>query len=154
MQQIDPSLQWSDIEWLRSITGLPIIVKGIQRGDDGARAAAMGVDGLVVSNHGGRQLDTGRSSISALGEVADAVAGRSMVLMDGGIRRGTDIIKALALGASAVLLGRPVIWGLAIGGEDGVARVLDLLSAEFDTALALCGCTDPGGVTRDLIAPH
>jgi 4-hydroxymandelate oxidase len=141
---IDPALQWRDIEWLRSITSLPIVVKGIQRGDDAARAVAMGVDGMVVSNHGGRQLDTARASIDILPEVADAVAGRADILVDGGIRRGTDVVKAVALGANAVLLGRPILWGLAIAGEAGVRRALELMRDEFDLAMALCGCPDIG----------
>jgi 4-hydroxymandelate oxidase len=151
-QQIDDALQWSDIDWLRSITRLPIVVKGIQRGDDAARAAEIGVNAMVVSNHGARQLDPARSTITTLPEVADAVDGRSEILIDGGVRRGTDIIKAIAWGASAVLLGRPVLWGLATGGEEGVAEVLNLIRNEFDTALALCGCTDVASITPDLVA--
>jgi 4-hydroxymandelate oxidase len=151
MQQIDPALQWRDIEWLRALTRLPIVVKGIQRGDDGARAAKMGVDAIVVSNHGARQLDTARSTISALPEVVDAVGGAVPIFVDGGVRRGTDIVKALAMGASAVLLGRPVLWGLALGGEEGVSRVLDLIRNELDMAMALCGCRDTASITADLI---
>jgi 4-hydroxymandelate oxidase len=152
MQMIDPALQWRDIEWLRSMTKLPIVVKGIQRADDAARAAEMGVSAMVVSNHGGRQLDTARATIDVLPEVAEAVDGRAEILIDGGVRRGTDVVKALALGARAVLLGRPVIWGLGLGGERGVRRVLELLRDELDLAMALCGCPDTGAVTRDLIA--
>ena len=112
-----------------------------------------GAAGIVVSNHGGRQLDTAIASVRALPEVVDAVAGRAEVLLDGGIRRGTDVIKALALGARAVLVGRPVVWGLAAAGEAGARRVLDLLKAEVDLAMALCGCPDVASITRDLVQP-
>ena len=149
---IDASLTWSDIEWLRTRTRLPIILKGIVRGDDAARAVDYGVAGIVVSNHGGRQLDTAIPTIQALPEVVEAVAGRAEVLIDGGVRRGTDAIKALALGARAVLVGRPVVWGLAAGGEAGVRRVLDLLRAEIDLAMALCGCPTIADISRDLVA--
>jgi 4-hydroxymandelate oxidase len=147
----DPDLSWRDVEWLGSITQLPVLVKGVLRGDDAARAIDSGAAGVVVSNHGGRQLDTSIPTIRALPEVVDAVAGRGEVVIDGGIRRGTDIIKALALGAKAVQVGRPVLWGLAAGGESGVTRVLSILREEFDNALALCGCPSVGHVTRDLV---
>jgi 4-hydroxymandelate oxidase len=149
---IDPALTWNDIDWLRSITRLPVVIKGIVRGDDAARAVEHGAAGIIVSNHGGRQLDTAIASIRALPEVADAVAGRAEVLLDGGVRRGTDVIKAIALGARAVLVGRPVVWGLAAGGENGARRVLDLLRAEVDLAMALCGCPTVGDISRDLVA--
>jgi 4-hydroxymandelate oxidase len=147
----DAGISWRDVEWLRSVTKLPVLVKGIVRGDDAKLALEHGAAGVIVSNHGGRQLDTAVSSARALPEVADAMAGRGALLVDGGIRRGTDIVKALALGASAVLLGRPVLWGLALGGADGVGRVLELLRAEFDLALALAGCCAPGDLTRDFV---
>ncbi len=147
----DSSISWRDVEWLRSITKLPILVKGIVRGDDAALALAHGAAGVIVSNHGGRQLDTAVATARALPEVADAMGGRGALLVDGGIRRGTDIIKALALGANAVLLGRPVLWGLAVGGAEGVQRVLDLLRDEFDLALALAGCRSPKELTRDFV---
>ena len=147
----DSSISWRDVEWLRSITRLPVLVKGIVRGDDARLALDHGATGVIVSNHGGRQLDTAVSSARALPEVADAMDGRGALLVDGGIRRGTDLVKALALGADAVLLGRPVLWGLALGGADGVTRVLELLRAEFDLALALTGCRSPGELTRDFV---
>ena len=148
---IDAGLTWPDVEWLRSITRLPVLIKGIVRGDDAAKAVDHGASGIIVSNHGGRQLDTAIASVRALPEVVDAVAGRADVLLDGGVRRGTDVIKAIALGARAVLIGRPVVWGLASGGEAGARRVLDLLRAEVDLALALCGCPTIGDISRDLV---
>ena len=148
----DPDLTWRDVEWLRSITKLPLLVKGIVRGDDADRAISHGAAGVVVSNHGGRQLDTVVPTIRALPEVVDAVAGRGVVIVDGGIRRGIDVVKALALGANAVQIGRPVIWGLAVGGEAGVTRVLNLLREELDNAMALCGCPTVAHITRNLIA--
>jgi 4-hydroxymandelate oxidase len=148
---IDAGLTWRDVEWLRSITRLPVLIKGIVRGDDAAKAIDHGASGIIVSNHGGRQLDTAIASVRALPEVVDAVAGRAEVLLDGGVRRGTDVIKAIALGARAVLIGRPVVWGLASGGEAGARRVLDLLRAEVDLAMALCGCPTIGDISRDLV---
>lgn len=148
----DADLSWRDIEWLRSITRLPVLVKGILRGDDAGRAISHGAAGVVVSNHGGRQLDTVVPTIRALPEVVDAMAGRGAVIVDGGIRRGTDVLKALALGANAVQVGRPVLWGLAVDGEAGVAKVLKLLQDELDNAMALCGCPTIDHVGRDLIA--
>ena len=149
---IDAGLTWRDVEWLRSLTKLPLLIKGIVRGDDAARAVEHGASGIIVSNHGGRQLDTAIATVRALPEVADAVAGRAEVLLDGGVRRGTDVIKAIALGARAVLVGRPVVWGLAANGEGGARRVLELLRAEVDLAMALCGCPTVGDITRDLVA--
>jgi len=148
----DGNLTWNDVEWLRSQTRLPVLVKGIGRGDDAKRAIDCGAAGIIVSNHGGRQLDTARPTIHALPEVVEAVAGRVEILMDGGIRRGTDILKALALGARAVQVGRPVLWGLAADGEAGARHVLELLHTEFDLALAMCGCHNVAEVTQDLIA--
>jgi len=151
-QHWDASISWADLAWLRSITKLPVLVKGIVRGDDAQLAVEHGAAGVIVSNHGGRQLDTAQPTARALPEVAAALDGRAALLVDGGIRRGTDLIKALALGANAVLLGRPVLWGLAVDGERGVSRVLELLRAEFDLALALSGCRTPAELSRDLIA--
>ena len=150
---LDPSLDWRAIGWLRSITKLPVLVKGIVRADDAARAIAEGAAGVVVSNHGGRQLDASPATIDVLPRIADAVAGRGELLLDGGIRRGTDVVKALALGARAVLVGRPVLWGLAAGGREGVAAALGVLRRELDLAMALCGCPDIAAITRDLVAP-
>jgi isopentenyl diphosphate isomerase/L-lactate dehydrogenase-like FMN-dependent dehydrogenase len=145
---VDPSVTWRDLEWLRSISRLPLLVKGILTEEDAQLACEHGVDGIVVSNHGGRQLDAVPASLEALPEVVAAVAGRCVVLMDGGIRRGTDVVTALALGAQAVLVGRPILWGLAVDGEHGVRRVLELLRAEIDLALRLLGCPAPDAVTR------
>lgn len=150
-KQIDPSLTWASVEWLRSLTRLPLVIKGILRGDDAARAIAQGASGLVVSNHGGRQLDGAIATIDALPEIVDHVSGRAPVLLDGGIRRGTDVLKALALGASAVLIGRAYLWGLATDGEAGVRHVLDVLRAELALAMALAGCQDATAVPRDLV---
>ncbi len=146
----DPSLSWKDLDWLCSLSKMPVIVKGLVRGDDAVKAIEHGASGVVVSNHGGRQLDTCIAPIRALPEVVEAVQDRIPVLVDGGIRRGADVVKALALGAHAVMLGRPVLWGLAVGGQAGVERVLGLLMAEFDLAMALCGSQSVGDLTRDL----
>jgi 4-hydroxymandelate oxidase len=130
---------YDDVAWLQSITKLPVVLKGIMTGEDAARAASAGVAGIIVSNHGARNLDTVPASIDALPEVVNAVAGRIPVLLDGGVRRGTDILKALALGAAAVLIGRPYLYGLAAGGADGVAAVVRMLRSELESALALTG---------------
>jgi 4-hydroxymandelate oxidase len=151
LHQVDPSLSWRDIEWLRSVTRLPLLLKGILRGDDALCAVEHGAAGIVVSNHGGRQLDTAIPSIAALPEVVDAVAGRADVLLDSGVRRGTDVLKALALGARGVMVGRPILWGLAAGGEAGVTQVLDTLCRELDLAMALCGCANVSAITPDLV---
>jgi 4-hydroxymandelate oxidase len=151
---LDPALSWRDLAWLRSLTSLPVLVKGIVRPDDAVRAAELGAAAVVVSNHGGRQLDASPPTLEVLPEIADALAARSLpveVYLDGGVRRGTDVVKALALGARAVLVGRPVLWGLGAAGEDGVARVLSLLAAEVDLALALCGCPRVADVDRGLV---
>jgi isopentenyl diphosphate isomerase/L-lactate dehydrogenase-like FMN-dependent dehydrogenase len=123
--QFDPSLTWADIGWLRSRTDLPVLVKGVLRADDANRAVEAGVAGVIVSNHGGRALDTVPATVDVLPSVVAAVDGRVPVLVDGGIRRGTDIAKALALGATAVLVGRPAVWGLAVGGAGGVRGVVE-----------------------------
>jgi (S)-2-hydroxy-acid oxidase len=145
---IDNSLTWRDLEWLRSATSLPILVKGILTGEDAELACEAGVDGVVVSNHGGRQLDGVAAALDALPEVVDMVGDRAVILLDGGVRRGTDVVKALALGARAVLVGRAALWGLAVGGAEGVERVLGLLREEIQLALALCGCASPAEVVR------
>ena len=150
----EDDLRWSDVTWLKSITHMPILVKGILRGDDARLALDHGADGIIVSNHGGRQLDSAMATIDALPDVVQAVNGVVDVLVDGGIRRGSDVIKALARGAKAVLLGRPLLWGLALDGETGVGHVLDLITEELDLALALCGCPSLADVTPDLLADH
>jgi len=151
-QEMDAALTPADIEWLRGLVDLPVLVKGVLRGDDARLAVDAGAAGVIVSNHGGRQLDGAVSGADALPEVAAAVAGRAEVYVDGGVRRGTDVVKALALGARAVLVGRPLLWGLACGGEQGAADVLEGLRAGLARALALCGTPSPDDVTRDLLA--
>jgi 4-hydroxymandelate oxidase len=150
---LDPGLTWADIEWLRSIARIPVVVKGIVRPDDAARAVDCGAAGIVVSNHGGRQLDTAPATIDALPRVVEAVSGRAPVLLDGGIRRGTDIVKAIARGAAGVLIGRPVLWGLGAAGQVGVVAVLELLRRELDLAMALCGCPSLADIDRTLLDP-
>lgn len=150
-QQLDAGLTWKDVEWLRSLTTLPVVVKGILRGDDALKAIEHGASGVIVSNHGGRQLDGAIATIDALSEVVDAVGDKAEVLIDGGIRRGTDVLKALALGAKAVLVGRPVLWGLAVDGMSGVRHVLELLRDELDVAMALSGCAKIEDIDRSLV---
>jgi 4-hydroxymandelate oxidase len=146
----DPSLTWDVIGWLRSITSLPILVKGILTPEDASLALQAGASGIIVSNHGGRQLDGVEPSVAVLPRVMDAVRGEVEVLMDGGVRRGTDVLKALALGARAVLIGRPYLWGLAADGEAGVRRVLELLRAELELAMALSGRPTIASIDRSL----
>jgi len=143
---VDTSLTWRDLEWLRAECAVPLVVKGVLTGEDAALACEHGADGIIVSNHGGRQLDGVPATLDALPEVAEVVAGRAEVYLDGGIRRGTDVAKALALGARAVLVGRPALWGLAAGGETGARRVLELLRDEIRLALVLLGCATPDDV--------
>ncbi len=149
--QINPALTWADLEWLQSLSPLPLIVKGILRGDDALKAVEHGAKAVIVSNHGGRQLDGAIASIDALSEVVDAIADKAEVLVDGGIRRGTDVLKALALGAKAVLLGRPVLWGLAVGKQAGVQHTLELLRDELDLAMALSGCASIQDIDSSLV---
>lgn len=149
----DASLTWRDVEWLRSVTSLPVLVKGIVRPDDAALAIEHGASGIIVSNHGARQLDGAPATIDVLPEVADSVAGRLPVLVDGGIRWGTDVLKAIALGASAVLVGRPILWGLTVGGREGVTRILEILRDELSVAMALAGCPNLAALDRDLVRP-
>jgi (S)-2-hydroxy-acid oxidase/4-hydroxymandelate oxidase len=137
--ELDPSVTWKDVEWLRAHTALPVLVKGIINPLDVAPALDAGVSGIIVSNHGGRQLDTTASTISVLAEVATEVSGRVPLLVDSGFRRGTDVLKALALGADAVFLGSPVMWALAVGGEQGVAAAVDLLADELRLSMQLAG---------------
>jgi len=145
---MDPALGWTALEDLASESKVPVLVKGVLTGEDAALAVEHGAAGVVVSNHGGRQLDCVAAGADALPEVVDAVEGRGAVLVDGGVRRGTDVAIALALGADAVLVGRPALWGLAVGGEGGAGRVLELLREELELALALCGCASPAELTR------
>lgn len=147
----DQSLTWKDVEWLRSITSMPILVKGVLRPDDAELAIKHGAAGIVVSNHGGRQLDTVPATISVLERIANQVNGAAELYVDGGVRRGTDVLKALALGAKAILLGRPVLWGLGHSGQAGVELVLSLLRQELDLAMVLSGCASPSDITRDLV---
>ena len=149
---LDPSLSWKDLAWLRSITKLPIVVKGLVRADDARRAVDQGVAGIVVSNHGGRQLDASPATLDALPGVVSAARGQAEVLLDGGVRRGADVVKALALGARAVLIGRPVLWGLAVDGAAGVGAVLGHLRGELDLAMALCGAPRISDITRELLS--
>ncbi len=150
---IDPALTWDDVGALAAEAGLPVIVKGVLRPEDARRAARSGAAGVVVSNHGGRQLDTVLSGADALPAIVDEVGAEIDVLVDGGIRRGTDVLKALALGARATMVGRPVIWGLAAGGAAGVQRVLELLLAELDVALALAGVPVAAELDADAVQP-
>ncbi|MFM9096905.1 MAG: alpha-hydroxy acid oxidase [Phycisphaerales bacterium] len=150
---IDASLTWDDVAWLRASTPLPVILKGICRADDARRAVEAGASGILVSNHGGRQLDGAPATIEALPHCVEAVAGRVPVLVDGGVRRGIDVLRARALGAQAVCVGRPVLWGLACAGEAGVERVLAILRQELDVALALAGFASPDEVGADLLRP-
>jgi isopentenyl diphosphate isomerase/L-lactate dehydrogenase-like FMN-dependent dehydrogenase len=145
------SLTWSSLAWLRSLSSLPIVLKGILTAEDATLAVEQGVEGIIVSNHGGRQLDSVPAGIEALAEVVEAVDGRCEIYLDGGIRRGTDILKALALGARAVLVGRPVLWGLAANGAEGVNHVLELLRAELELAMVLAGRPTVESIDRTLV---
>jgi isopentenyl diphosphate isomerase/L-lactate dehydrogenase-like FMN-dependent dehydrogenase len=145
---MDPTLGWADLEELASECSLPVLVKGLLTAEDAELAVAHGAAGVVVSNHGGRQLDRALATGDALPEVVDAVAGRAAVLVDGGIRRGVDVATALAIGADAVMVGRPPLWGLAAAGADGAGAVLELLREELQLALALCGCASPADLDR------
>src|SRR5512132_3932748 len=145
---VDPTLTWRDLEWLREACPLPILLKGILSAEDALIAAEHGAAGVIVSNHGGRQLDGVAATLDALPEVVEAARDDVEVLLDGGVRRGADVLKALALGARAVLVGRPPVWGLAVGGEQGVREVLELLRAEIALGLTHLGCRSPAEVTR------
>ncbi|WP_405883507.1 alpha-hydroxy-acid oxidizing protein [Streptomyces sp. NBC_01136] len=148
---MSPELNWEHVDWLRRTTSLPILLKGVLHPEDARLAVGHGVDGLLLSNHGGRQLDTVPATLELLPEIVAAVAGRIPIVLDGGVRRGTDAVKALALGASAVGIGRPVMWALAEGGEKGVRRLLELLRDELDDTLALCGASGLADLTPDLV---
>ncbi|KAJ7515315.1 hypothetical protein O6H91_22G010400 [Diphasiastrum complanatum] len=149
--QIDRSLSWKDIRWLQTITKLPILVKGVLTAEDAKLCVEVGAAGVIVSNHGARQLDFVPATISALEEVVTAIQGRIPVFMDGGVRRGTDVLKALALGAAGIFVGRPVVYGLATDGEAGVRNVLQLLRDEFELAMSLAGCTKLSEISRSHI---
>lgn len=148
---LHPALSWAELERLCAASPVPVLLKGLARGDDAERAIAAGCAGVVVSNHGGRQLDGVPATIDALPAVVQAVAGRGLVLVDGGIRRGTDVLKAIASGADAVQIGRPSLWGLACGGEAGVRHVFESLRKELDIAMALAGCPNLAAITPDLL---
>jgi 4-hydroxymandelate oxidase len=150
-ESLDDSLSWRDIEWLRGLSGLPLVIKGIQRADDARRCEECGVDAIVVSNHGGQALQGTRPTAETLAEVTASVGGRMEVLVDGGIRHGTDVLKALALGARGVLIGKPLYSGLAVGGSAGVRNVVGILQAELGAAMSLSGVTDVRAVPRDLV---
>jgi len=150
--QANPALSWDDLAWLRERTSLPIVLKGIQHADDAREAARRGVDGIVVSNHGGRQVDGAIASLDALPPIAAAVGGELAILFDSGVRGGADVLKALALGADAVCLGRPYLWGLALDGQAGVEAVLKMVLGELDLTMALCGLTRPDQLGPDCLA--
>jgi L-lactate dehydrogenase (cytochrome)/(S)-mandelate dehydrogenase len=139
--KLDPAMSWKDVDALRAIWRGPLVLKGILSPAEAREAVERGVDGVIVSNHGGRQLDGAIASLDALPRVVEAAGGRIPVLMDGGVRRGADVVKAVAMGASACLIGRPQLWGLAMAGEAGVAHVLDIFRREIDRTMGLCGVT-------------
>jgi 4-hydroxymandelate oxidase len=146
-------LSFNDLDWLCGSTKLPVVVKGVCRGDDARRIVERGAKAIVVSNHGGRQLDTAPATCEVLPFVVDAVGDRCEIYVDGGIRRGSDVLKAIALGARAVMVGRPILWGLSVGGEQGALNVLKILRRELDEAMLLCGCTTLKDINRSLLAP-
>ena len=152
--QWDAGLTWDDVDWLRSISPLPVVVKGVLAPADAQLSVEHGAAAIIISNHGGRQLDTAPASITMLEPIVDVVEGRAEVLIDGGIRRGTDVLKALALGARAVLVGRPVLWGLTLDGEAGVRSVLQHIRAELDLTMAQAGVPGLAAATRDLVLPR
>ena len=149
---VDPSLTWKDLEQLVADSPVPVLLKGVQTGEDARLAVEHGAAGIVVSNHGGRQLDTVAATIDLLPECVEAVAGRIEVLVDGGVRRGTDVLVALALGARAVLVGRPALWGLAVDGEAGARHVLEILRSEIELGQVLLGAPDPGAIARSHVS--
>jgi 4-hydroxymandelate oxidase len=146
-------LSFDDLDWLCGCTKLPVVVKGVCRGDDARRIAEHGAKAIVVSNHGGRQLDTAPATSEVLPHIVDLIGDRCEIYVDGGIRRGSDVLKAIALGARAVLVGRPILWGLTVDGERGALAVLNILRRELDEAMLLCGCTTVGEINRSLLAP-
>ena len=154
LAQVSPSVRWADVERIGADSGLPVLLKGVQTPEDARLAAEHGAAGIVVSNHGGRQLDGVAATIDLLPAVVEAVDGSIEVLLDGGIRRGSDVVKALALGARAVLAGRAILWGLAVDGEEGVRQVLELLRAEIENTLQLLGCVSPADVRPAHVVPR
>ena len=151
---LDPAINWDTIAWIRSLTKMPVVLKGILTPEDARLAREHGVSGIIVSNHGGRNLDTVPATIEALPAVIEAVEGRIPVLLDGGVRRGTDVVKALALGAQAVLIARPYLWGLGVNGAQGVERVVQILRTELEAAMALCGTPSLSRITRSVLWPE
>ena len=150
---LDPAINWDTIAWIRSLTKLPVVLKGVLSPEDAALACQHGASGVIVSNHGGRNLDTVPATIEALPRVIEAVEGRLPVLLDGGVRRGTDIVKALAYGAKAVLIGRPYLWGLGVNGSQGVEQVVRILRMELEASMALCGTPSVARITQSAIWP-
>ena len=150
---LDPSLTWKSLSWLVEQARVPVVVKGVLRADDAREALTHGAAAIAVSNHGGRNLDTTPAAIDALPAIADAVAGRAPVILDGGVRRGVDVVKALALGATAVMIGRPYLWGLGAAGAEGVESVIRMLANELEMAMAQCGAASLSGITRELVQP-
>ena len=146
-------LSFDDLDWLCGCTKLPVVVKGVCRADDARRIAEHGAKAIVVSNHGGRQLDTAPATCEVLPHIVDAVGDHCEIYVDGGIRRGSDVLKAIALGARAVLIGRPILWGLTVGSEEGALNVLEILRRELDEAMLLCGCTTLQDISRSLLQP-
>ena len=151
---LDPGASWADVAWLRSLWSGPLLLKGILHPDEARRAIAEGIDGIVVSNHGGRQLDGAPASAAALPAIVREVDGRIPVLVDGGIRRGADLARARALGATACMIGRPHLWALAVAGEAGVSAILDLYRRELDRVMALCGFDDLAAIDASTLAPE
>ena len=149
--KLDPGMSWTDVDSLRSIWNGPLVLKGILSPNEAREAVAHGIDGIIVSNHGGRQLDCAIAGVDALPQIVDVVAGRIPVLLDGGVRRGVDVVKAIALGATACLIARPHLWGLAMGGEAGVAHVLEIYRREIDRTMGLCGVSTIGAITPSLL---
>ena len=151
---LTPDLNWKDVEWLRTAWDRPLLIKGILHPEEARQAIALGVDGIIVSNHGGRQLDAAPASLQALPGIVEAAQGRVPVMIDGGVRRGTDVLKAIALGARACLIGRPQLWGLASAGESGVTRILEMLRVEIDRAMALGGWERLADIDRSALFNH
>tara|TARA_Y100001960_G_scaffold319229_1_gene390252 strand:- start:517 stop:1677 length:1161 start_codon:yes stop_codon:yes gene_type:complete len=149
---LDPGMTWDDISWLRDIWKGPLIIKGVLDPEDAAKATTIGIDALVISNHGGRQLDGAITSLAALPSIVEVVSRKMPILIDGGIRRGTDILKVLALGATACMIGRPHLWGLSVAGKAGVKHVIDIYAGELDTAMGLCGIKNLAEITPELLS--